>query len=181
VNALFEAITKWFSGAKFFVIVQPWESAVRTRLGKNARILASGLHWLIPFADEVRRYNNRVRFYPIPTFNPSTRDGKTLTIGGLISFSIIDPLAASMAVSEPETCAAAIAQSEVARLITAADSVASIEVEKLCSYTARVAQSQLPGVQVHYVRLVDFAQMRTLRLLQEQWRLYTDRDKQERA
>lgn len=84
--------------------------------------MSAGVHGLIPFVDAVRRYNNRVRFYPIPTFNPSTRDGKTLTVGGTICFSITDPLTVS-------------------------------------------------------VRLVDFAMMRTLRLLQESWRLYTDRDK----
>jgi regulator of protease activity HflC (stomatin/prohibitin superfamily) len=153
------------------VIVLAWERGVLVRLGRNARILEPGFHWRIPYLDEVRTLNNRFRIACFPCATISTRDGKVMTCAGNVGFRIADPRAALLALSQPDDILAAMAQSAIAELVaerTAQDLTAAyIEARALASLRDFGAAR---GLEVEFVRLVDFAAVRAIRLLQGQWR-----------
>jgi regulator of protease activity HflC (stomatin/prohibitin superfamily) len=178
VNQLFTWLADLFKGAKPWVIVLAWERGVRVRFGNRTTVLEPGLHWRIPFFDEIRTLNNRLRVAAFPCVTVSTRDGRAVTISGNVAFRITDPKAALLAMSEPGMMLAAVAQSVCARLISAADSVQQLEAPALeASAVADLREFAAgKGIEVEFFRLVDFVVVRALRLLQEEWRPRSNED-----
>lgn len=158
-------------GARCWVVVQPWERAVRVRLGKHPRLLEPGLHPRIPYADEVTVVNTRLRVAAVATQTVTTRDGKALTIGGNVGFRIAQPLEALNALQSPESTVAALAQREASTFISQREwaDLAGPLVERAVLDALR-AFAVGKGITFDFVSCVDFAVVRTYRLLQEEWR-----------
>lgn len=74
------------------LMVSPWEQALRVRAGKHVKLLHAGAHLRIPFIDRVFRQSVRRRLCTIPPQTVTTADGKTITIGALLGYSIVDLL-----------------------------------------------------------------------------------------
>ena len=62
--ALLRTATEIF---RWWVIVQPWESCLRVRLGRHVALLAPGVHWRIPYVDQAYRQSVRLRIAHLPT------------------------------------------------------------------------------------------------------------------
>lgn len=169
MNQFFEWISGALRAAKWWAVVMPWERAVRVRAGKHTRVWEPGWHWRIPFLDEVRTFNNRLRISTFPSLTITSKDGRTVTAAGLVGFRIVDPLRVILALQQPEhTCGAlvmAFASEYLGTRAFAEVTAAEFETAALAALTHRV-----PGCQFEFVRLTDFAAVRTYRLLQEQWR-----------
>lgn len=155
---------------KLWAVVQPWEIGVRVRVGRFVTKLNPGFHWRLPFLDTVTIVNTRLRVVAFPALTVTTMCGKTMTVAGSVGLRIHDPFAAMMAVSHPEDTYSALVQGVAARYIAThrADevSVAKFEHEVI----EKLHASEIPGVTCEFVNVVDFAAVRTIRLLQEQWR-----------
>ncbi len=173
VTSFFDWIRGIIAEFKFWAIVQPWECAVRTRCGRRAILWQSGLHWRLPIVDDVRIVNNRLRISSFPCITISTKDGKVLSIAGNVGFHIADPLRAMLRLQQPEMTCAALAQSAVAAFVTARN-LPEIIVAELEESTRMALIGQADGIEFEFVRVVDFAAVKTFRLLQDQWRPSTD-------
>lgn len=75
---------------KWFFIVEPWDRAIRTRLGKNVRVYQPGIHFCIPYLDKVYVQNRRRRISPLDEQTLSTIDRKVVTVCGTIGYQIDD-------------------------------------------------------------------------------------------
>lgn len=75
---------------RWWIVVAPWEQAVRVRLGKHVKVLGAGIFWRIPGLDVVYRQSVRRRFSSIPTQTVTTRDGKAVTVSGALAYYIAD-------------------------------------------------------------------------------------------
>jgi len=129
----FEWLRNILNQAKFWTIIQPWENGVRTRCGKRALLLTHGFYWRIPFLDEIRIVNHRLRIYPFPQTTVTTRDGKTVTASGMIGFRIVDALAATLAFQQPEIVCSSYVQPLVTEFINARDH-SEIKIRDIESY-----------------------------------------------
>lgn len=74
----------------WFVVVAPWEQAVRVRLGKHVHLLDAGVCIKIPFVDRVFRQSIRRRLSIIRAQTLTTLDGKVVTCAGAIGYNIAD-------------------------------------------------------------------------------------------
>lgn len=74
----------------WFILVNPWEAGVRTRLGKHQLNIGPGIHLRIPFFDRVYIQSVRRRMSVVPAMTLTTTDGKTITVGSYLSFEIED-------------------------------------------------------------------------------------------
>jgi SPFH domain/Band 7 family protein len=171
VNQLLQWLSDLFHGARVWTIVQPWERGLRVRLGRWHRMWEPGFHWRIPFADHVRVINTRLRLAPVPCVTITTKDGKTVTAAGTVGFRIADPYRALLTVQHPEAAASAFAQAALAEYVAArrAEDLTVVELQELALDTLRKSDLEGP-FEFTLVRVSDFAIVRTLRLLQEQWR-----------
>lgn len=169
MNQFFEWISNVLRGARFWIVVLPWERCVRVRFGRWTKVLGSGTHPRIPFFDEIRLVNNRLRIAPVPFATVSTKDGKTVSLAASIGFRIVDPLAAFLRFETPEVAVAVFVQSALARYV-AGRKMDEIEIEAMTSSANEAVRAFAPGIEFEFVQVVDFAAARTFRLLQEQWR-----------
>lgn len=75
---------------KWWFVVLPWERAIRVRLGKHVVCFEAGLHFQIPFIDRLYVQNIRRRIAPIHAQTITTKDGRTVTLAGCLSYVISD-------------------------------------------------------------------------------------------
>ena len=175
MDRLFAWLTDLFKGMRPWLVVLPWERAVRIRLGKHTTLLGSGWHLRIPFLDEVRTVNNRLRLASFPSLTVTSKDGKTITASGLIGFRIQDPLRAMLALQQPEATLGGLVMGEIARYLSER-MLAEASAQGAAEVALKALDGQAPGIAIEFVRLVDFASVKTFRLLHEQWRPSTNTD-----
>lgn len=172
MGILFEWLLSIIREFQFWLIVQPWDRALRTRLGRNPRVLAEGIHWKIPLVDTVQVVSTQQQTYPFPSQTLWSADGRPVTVAGLIKFRIVDPCASQMAMKEPETICAAQAQTAVTEYVSER-SVADMRLGELRQTIFDALVGAVPGIEFDEVAITEFGAFRTLRLLQESWRPYT--------
>lgn len=175
MNQFIEWLTGVFKGVRCWFIVLPWEQSVRIRMGKAVTLFGPGWHLRIPLLDDVRTFNNRLRLTSFPSLTVMSKDGKTITASGLIGFRIANPLKAMLALQQPEATCGGLAMGQIARYISER-TYAEASYEGAAASAVAALQGQAPGIAIEFVRLVDFASVKTFRLLQDQWRPGTTTD-----
>lgn len=158
---------------KIFVVVMPWETVVRCRMGNRVAVWGPGWHVRIPFVDTLHVINTRLRIGIAPTQTLTTLDRQPLSVAFSVGFRIVDARAALMRFAEPEQSVSALAQSVVADVVSTRN-LADLR----CSDVEQAVTEKLRSVcegsmEVEFVRVLDFVSAPTLRLLQEQWRQAT--------
>lgn len=103
------------------VIVPMRESFVIERLGKFRAVFQPGLHFMIPFIDNVAyRHEIREQVYDIPAQHCITKDNIQVEIDGLVYLKVMDPQLASYGIGDYRNAAINMAQttmrSEVGKL-----------------------------------------------------------------
>lgn len=161
----FSRILQWW------VIVAPWEQGLRVRLGKVATVLVPGVHMRIPFLDRIYVQSVRLRTIYDNNQTVTTRDGHALTITIAIDFAIGDIRKLYDAMSNPEVTLQSKCASNVARYISSHDreNVNAIGIET-------AARSELNNMDAGLVKLdarvMQFAFVRTYRIIQSDYRIY---------
>lgn len=170
MNELFQWIVNVLKDARFWAIVLPWERAVRVRFGRWSKIWEPGIHLRVPFFDEVRTVNTRQRVAIVPSVTITSRDGRTITVAGTLGFCVVDPLGAMLRMQRPEDVLSAYCQAEFARQIKTSTRE-TLVVEKVEEGALQgVHDFAGPAFRIDFIRITEFAAVRTYRLLQEQWR-----------
>lgn len=165
MNPFFQWLMGIIQGLRPFVIVLPWEQAVRVRLGSRVRLIGPGLHLKLPWLDVVTLFNSRLRV-ALSTQTLTTEDGHILTIALLIGFRIVDPLTAMLRMQQPETTCGSLAASAAAGFVQSKTKVALACVE-LERHVMSSLSTDGMGVEFDFVRVRDFAYAKAYRFLQE--------------
>ena len=76
----------------WWIVVLPWEQAIRIRFGKRIKVLRAGIHLKVPVIDVIFRQSVRRRTTLIRQQTMTTLDDKVITIGGGVNYSIVDIL-----------------------------------------------------------------------------------------
>lgn len=75
---------------RWFIIVAPWEQAIRVRAGKHQRLLSAGLYLRIPFLDRIYLQSTRRRISTIAPQTITNLSGKTITLSCCVGYAIED-------------------------------------------------------------------------------------------
>jgi len=151
---------------KFWEVVEPYEEAVVTRLGKFNRSLESGFHWVAPFAIE-RTYSDSVVpvTHDLAPQSLTTADGRSVVVRAVITRSITD---IRKAILECEGVENVLVDSAVGAV---ADAVRAHTWDELSGkpfaqeLTEEVRSRAKPlGVRIHRVQLADISASRSLRV-----------------
>jgi regulator of protease activity HflC (stomatin/prohibitin superfamily) len=106
---------------KLMLVVPMREVNVIERLGKFRAVFQPGLHFMIPFIDNVAyRHEIREQVYDIPAQHCITKDNIQVEIDGLVYLKVMDPQLASYGIGDYRNAAINMAQttmrSEVGKL-----------------------------------------------------------------
>lgn len=150
---------------QWWVVVAAWEQAVIVRFGKHTKHVGPGVHFRIPFLDRVFRLCVRDRMVNTDNRTVSTSDGKTLTIGMSLRYSIKDAQTMLGSVARPEETLTALAQAEAAQVVA---SMSSHELTPAAvqDHVRLILNREEWGLNEVGVFVVTWAFARTYRLLQ---------------
>ena len=110
-TTIVEAIRSFLTSWKWWIVVAPWEIAIRVRLGKTATSLLPGFHFRIPFLDEIHIVNTRTRIVRTPvTTLASDNKNEAKIIKAVIGYKVTDPLLAITNYVFPEDVICGLAQ-----------------------------------------------------------------------
>lgn len=152
---------------RWWVVVAPWEQAVRVRMGKHVTVLSAGVHLRIPFADRIFRQSIRRRFSSIPTQTVTTRDGQTVTVSGTMGYAIADVGKLYNTLHHAEDTINSEGQGVIARFV-ARNAFADCLPEAIEAHVANALDLRRYGLEGMEFFVTDFAAVRTYWLIQGQ-------------
>lgn len=167
-------LAEWFG--KFFprwVIVNTTHAGVKFVRGKKVIPLPPGVHWYWPATTDLEIYPTARQAADLRTQTLMTTDGKTLVVGGLIVYQIVDIEAILAHTWDPEQTIKDIALSAIHDVLVRLSWI-DIRTEQEHGTLAlrlrkRVRQELAKyGVKVLKVTLTDLAQTRVYKLIQSQ-------------
>ncbi|MDR0913255.1 MAG: SPFH/Band 7/PHB domain protein [Methanobrevibacter sp.] len=77
--------------AKALKILKPYEKAVVERLGKYQRTVESGLTFIIPFIEHIRKVDLREQVVDVPPQEVITKDNTVVIVDCVIFYEVVDP------------------------------------------------------------------------------------------
>lgn len=92
MSEFFAALRQFLLGLRPWVVVAPWEQALRVRAGKHVQLLGSGFHVKLPVLDMMYLQTVRLRVcnFGYGRQTVTTKDGVTVTFSGAIGYGILD-------------------------------------------------------------------------------------------
>jgi hypothetical protein len=166
MNQVKEFIEYIFNAIKIWIIIQPWQSGVRVRMGKNVKKLDSGMHFRIPYFDSVFVQETRLRVVELPMQTITTSDGKTITLNSAAGYVIANVEKLYKTLYHPETTIRNIIMSAVGEFCYGKE-LAAIEKKLLEGYVIDKLNEHDYGVKFEYFKIMNFAVVRTYRLIQD--------------
>ena len=114
VQQFFEYI---FNAIKIFIIVQPWQTGIRVRVGKTIKKLEKGIYFRIPYFDSVYIQESRLRVAEIAMQTLTSKDLKTITLNCSFGYSIKDIEKLYSTLYHPESTLKNMVNSEIASFV----------------------------------------------------------------
>ena len=147
-------------------VVQPFNGAVQTRMGRFLRVLPGGSwYWKIPFADHIMTERVVPRTERLSGLATTTTDGKSVGFDAVVTYRVADIQKALMDVNDlkdaiADTCAGVIGTELSSR--TWKDIVGGAAVEALTAACRKRGWKW--GVEVQLVQLTGVAPVKNLRV-----------------
>lgn len=170
-----EGVKSFFQFFKCWYMVQPWELALRVRLGKKIKEIDAGFHFRIPYFDFVFVQEKRLRVVAMPIQTLYTKDGKVITISGSLGYSIRDLEVLFNTLYQPQTTIINIAMNETSMAVMGlkADNINIQELEEL---VIKKLNETDYGLDFHYYKTVNFAVLQTFRVIKDTFWIDSDID-----
>lgn len=161
-----------------FAVVEAYEEGVVLRFGKFHRTLSPGIHWVVPFGVE-RVITDEVvpRVINLNSQSLTTRDDKSVVVGGAVTLSILNIKKAMLNVKTvhqavADSCCGVIGQA--VHDSDWADLSGDKFIEELTGKCREYAKKY--GISIERVQLTDLAKMRALRLHVDQRNIWEDEE-----
>jgi len=90
MNGIISQIAFYLSKLRFWFTVNPWETAIRVRLGRNVIKYGPGVHFKIPALDRVFIASDRTHVTNLPNQTVTTTCGRVVTVSAVVTYRIVD-------------------------------------------------------------------------------------------
>lgn len=167
-DKLVELLTNWWLEIKPIVIVRDYEEAVLLRFGIFKRVLKPGLHFKIPFFDEVIDQHVVVTTLSLDAQSLYTLDKQNIVVKGVIKYKISDVKTFLLEVYDAQDALSDMSQSIIKNVIMSMtmDECTDSELDNTLTKKVRV-EARKWGVEVQQVTLTDLAPIRSFRFIND--------------
>lgn len=165
-DRLFDILLAIWGALMPFVVIQPFEAGVLTRLGKYKRDLGPGLHWVFPIhIDQVWHEHITPRTDHLIGLATTTTDGKAIGFDAVVTWKINDIRKALMEVTELKDAIADTCAGQIGTTLAESD-WASIRDGKTIEQLTKVCRARgwRWGVEILNVQLSGIAVVKTFRV-----------------
>lgn len=172
LSQLLDAMKRVVEGARPWVVVAPWERALRVRAGKRVRVLREGFHLKIPFIDRVIVVETRARINETGRQTITRSKGEEVTFSGTVEFFVDDIEAMFQSINRPSDYVQNAARNCMAVAVRKAE---SLDIEELSKVATGLLRPQLDGkgLSVKEIRFSECVAVRTYRLIGDHVSNYT--------
>jgi len=103
--------------AKTARIVAQYEKGLVTRLGKYSGGVSPGLHFLVPFIEDMIRVDMRERVINVEPQKVITKDNVSVTVDAVVYYKVVDPVKAEYEIQDFGYACTTLAQTNLRNLI----------------------------------------------------------------
>lgn len=163
-NGLNEVISQILNLLQWWIVIAPWEAAIRVRRGRNITTLKPGMHFRIPTLDRFFIQRTRKRYMTTPTQTVTTKDRQAVTVSGGTAYSIVDIGTLYNTLSDPED----VIQTETLALVTqyiAAHSLEEITPNSIQNHVSQNLDLNKYGLGDVSFLITDFVCVKTYRII----------------
>lgn len=161
-NDLISQIISFF---QWWIVIAPWEQAIRVRRGKHINQLGPGIHLRIPSLDRFFVQSTRKRYMNTPTQAVTTMDGKAITISGGTSYTIEQIGILYNTLSDAEDVIQVETMASVAEFI-ATHNMSEVTPESVQQYVNEHLDLHQYGLNGVRFLVTDFVAVKTYRIIQ---------------
>lgn len=167
-DKLIEVILEWWSQILPFIIIRDYEQAVLLRFGIFHKVIMPGIHFKIPFFDEVIDQHVVTTTLSLDAQSLYTQDKQNIVVKGIIKYKIIDVKIFLLEVYDAQDALSDMSQSIIKNVIMSMTLEECIDPEMDNTLTKKVrVEARKWGVEVQQVTLTDIAPMRSIRLIND--------------
>lgn len=168
LDKLFEFLSQWISDLLPMVIVPSYEEGVLLRLGKFKKVLHPGVHFKVPFGDEVIRQHVVVTTLSLPAQSLYTGDKQNFVVKGVVKYRISDVKTFLLEVYDAQDALSDMTLGIIKNIIISLPAEKCIDPELDNILTKKVrAEAKKWGVEIQQVTLTDVAPIRSFRLIND--------------
>lgn len=150
-------------------IIKQYQKGILFRLGKHKKELKPGIHFKIPFLDDVDYYGIATTTLTLPVQSIVTKDGISVVVKGVVKYKIDNIVIFGIEVSDAIDALSDMSCGIIFDLITNKTYQETREMNMTKVITALVKnEAKKWGIAVNKVTFTDYSPMKSLRLFNEQ-------------
>jgi regulator of protease activity HflC (stomatin/prohibitin superfamily) len=167
-DKLIEIISHWWLQIIPFIIVREYEAAVLLRFGTFKAVLKPGIHFKLPFFDEVIDQHVVVTTLSLDAQSLYTKDRQNIVVKGVVKYRIVDVKIFLLEVYDAQDALSDMSQSIIKNVIMSLtmEECTDSELDNTLTKKVRV-EARKWGVDVQQVTLTDLAPIRSYRLIND--------------
>lgn len=167
-DKLVDLLVQWIEQLLPVVIIPSYEEGVRLSFGKFRKVLHPGIHFKIPFADEILRQHVVVTTISLPAQSLYTLDKQNFVVKGVIKYKISDVKTFLLEVYDAKDALSDMTMSIIKNIVISipAEKCIDPELDVILTKKARV-EAKKWGVEIQQVTLTDVAPIRSFRLIND--------------
>jgi len=167
-DKLVDLLVQWIEQLLPVVIIPSYEEGVRLCFGKFRKVLSPGIHFKIPFADEILRQHVVVTTISLPAQSLYTLDKQNFVVKGVIKYKIADVKTFLLEVYDAKDALSDMTMSIIKNIVISipAEMCIDPELDALLTKKARV-EAKKWGVEIQQVTLTDVAPIKSYRLIND--------------
>ena len=164
LRQLFQTLSRFLT---WWVIVAPWEKAIRLRFGKKQTELGAGIHLKIPLVHKVFVQNTRLLIVDSPKQTVTTADGRVVTLSAVVGYRITNFLQVLNSVQKPQDVVNSLVMGAISEYVTSHGS-ADCAVPMIEADLAGRLSAENWGLEFGLVKVTDFAFVKTYRFITDE-------------
>lgn len=160
---LIDYLSKLFT---WWVVIMPWEQGVRVTLGKTIKVLEKGIYLKLPLIHVAYVQQRRLRVISIPIQTLSTKDGNVITISCCAGYSIEDIFKVYNTIYQPDMTISNYILGRVSEYVST-HNLNECSIKEIEEYIKSSLSTLDYGLKYDYINIVNFASVKTFRIIQD--------------
>ena len=166
MKSFFDFLAQFWRQLRPWTVINPWEQALRVRLGRHVRRLPPGVHLKVPLIDTIYAQSVRRRIVALQVQTITTTDGKAVSFAASLGYEIGDLAKLYETLHHAEDTIIRLGMAALAHVVRtrAADDCDQESIERAAVTRLDLVRFGIQGVELY---LTAFAVVRTYRLISD--------------
>lgn len=167
-DKLVELIINWVDQLLPVIIIPSYEEGVQLRFGKFKQVLHPGIHFKLPFLDEILHQHVVVTTLSLPAQSLYTLDKQNFVVKGVVKYKIADVKTFLLEVYDAKDALSDMTMSIIKNIVISipAEKCIDQDLDNLLTKKVRV-EAKKWGVDIQQVTLTDVAPIKSYRLIND--------------